>query len=225
MLKEDGSTSTCASLTNFSPMDLLKENLDVTTALQWEAPAPKSAETALLNERNRKLADELGIIMSSSTNVESKLYRRDGNKSKQRFGASNFSGKDSKFQNSPRLSPLKRDHKGVSKGVGNREMVSNPSGNLNDKFRWSPKKKLSRQAMERIRYLHEHDPKRFTIRELSASYRIGYESVKRIIRSKFIPDEERSKEMDRKRELERLRWRKTVAKQMQSAGTHRPVEK
>ncbi|KAI9221817.1 hypothetical protein BC828DRAFT_332744, partial [Blastocladiella britannica] len=52
---------------------------------------------------------------------------------------------------------------------------------------WDPAKKLPRSVMDRIRFLHAQDPKTFSIGALSASYRIGYESVKRIVRSKFVP--------------------------------------
>ncbi|ORZ29498.1 hypothetical protein BCR44DRAFT_98277, partial [Catenaria anguillulae PL171] len=58
---------------------------------------------------------------------------------------------------------------------------------------WDPLKKLPRSTMDRLRFLHSQDPKTFSVAALSTAYGIGYESVKRILRSKFVPEPDRAK--------------------------------
>ncbi|KAI9164244.1 Required for respiratory growth protein 9 mitochondrial [Blastocladiella emersonii ATCC 22665] len=82
--------------------------------------------------------------------------------------------------------------------------------------RWDPSKKLPRSAMDRIRFLHEQDPKTFSVAALSTSYRIGFESVKRILRSKFVPSPDRAREMDDRRADMKKAWRAHRAREVQA---------
>ncbi|KNE71234.1 hypothetical protein AMAG_15889 [Allomyces macrogynus ATCC 38327] len=77
--------------------------------------------------------------------------------------------------------------------------------------RWDPRKKLPRAAMDRIRFLHAQDPVQFSPAKLSRAYGIGYEAVKRILRSKYVPDAERAEEMDRSRAEVKVAWRHAQA--------------
>jgi hypothetical protein len=56
---------------------------------------------------------------------------------------------------------------------------------------WAPPKKLSREAMDGLRSLHEHDPDAFTTPELAKRFKISPEAVRRILKSKWRPDERR----------------------------------
>lgn len=60
---------------------------------------------------------------------------------------------------------------------------------------WSPPKKLSREAMEGLRALHAHDPDTFTTPMLADKFKISPEAVRRILRSKWTPSEERRVEL------------------------------
>ncbi|KNE69715.1 hypothetical protein AMAG_14261 [Allomyces macrogynus ATCC 38327] len=77
--------------------------------------------------------------------------------------------------------------------------------------RWDPRKKLPRSAMDRIRFLHAQDPVQFSPAKLARAYGIGYEAVKRILRSKYVPDAERAEEMDKSRAAVKVAWRHAQA--------------
>ncbi|GAK66465.1 uncharacterized protein PAN0_013d4687 [Moesziomyces antarcticus] len=60
---------------------------------------------------------------------------------------------------------------------------------------WRPPKILSREAQEGIRLLHASDPDQFDVVELSQRFRVGVESIRRILRSKWaITGEARSRQ-------------------------------
>lgn len=60
---------------------------------------------------------------------------------------------------------------------------------------WAPPRKLSREAMDGLRTLHAHDPEQFNLRMLSDKFKISPEAVRRILKSRWAPDEERRGEM------------------------------
>ncbi|KAG9291714.1 hypothetical protein G9A89_011999 [Geosiphon pyriformis] len=53
---------------------------------------------------------------------------------------------------------------------------------------WNPKKKVPREDMEKIRWLHREIPKDFTVPKLAETYQISEQAIKRILRSNFQPD-------------------------------------
>ncbi|EJC99210.1 uncharacterized protein FOMMEDRAFT_34509, partial [Fomitiporia mediterranea MF3/22] len=55
---------------------------------------------------------------------------------------------------------------------------------------WNPPRKLSREAMEGVRALHQHDPKTFSTPVLAERFRISPEAVRRILKSKWTPSKE-----------------------------------
>ncbi|KAJ3350267.1 hypothetical protein GGF32_004982, partial [Allomyces javanicus] len=65
--------------------------------------------------------------------------------------------------------------------------------------------------MDRIRFLHAQDPVQFSPAKLARAYGIGYEAVKRILRSKYVPDAERAEEMDKSRADVKVAWRHAQA--------------
>lgn len=70
---------------------------------------------------------------------------------------------------------------------------------------WNPPRKLSRETMEGLRTLHQHDPETFSTPVLAERFRISPEAVRRILKSKWSPSkEEKAKtlEKDRKRKQE-----------------------
>ncbi|KAF9426511.1 Required for respiratory growth protein 9 mitochondrial [Podila epigama] len=69
---------------------------------------------------------------------------------------------------------------------------------------WNPKRKVTRQAMDEIRYLRKQFPDEWTTPKLSSHFNIGIESVAKILRTDFQPSPERALEQD----LVRTRARK-----------------
>ncbi|OMH80064.1 Required for respiratory growth protein 9, mitochondrial [Zancudomyces culisetae] len=61
---------------------------------------------------------------------------------------------------------------------------------------WNPKKKVSRETMEKMRMLHNQYPDVFDIKRLSTDYRISFEAVRRILRSKFTPTDKRAQKQE-----------------------------
>lgn len=80
---------------------------------------------------------------------------------------------------------------------------------------WNPPKKISREAMDGLRDLHRLDPQRFTTSLLAEKFRISPEAVRRILKSRWNPsDEKRVKQVEKERKgydefisLNRLRER------------------
>ena len=55
---------------------------------------------------------------------------------------------------------------------------------------WSPPRKLSREAMDGLRFLHRIDPSAFSTPVLADRFRISPEAVRRILKSKWAPSRE-----------------------------------
>ncbi|KAF9972309.1 Required for respiratory growth protein 9 mitochondrial [Actinomortierella ambigua] len=78
---------------------------------------------------------------------------------------------------------------------------------------WEPHKRVPRQTMEQIRYLRKQFPEDWTTPKLAGHFKISVESVTRILRSKFTPSDERSREQDDKRQaLKKVRVAASVEK-------------
>lgn len=66
---------------------------------------------------------------------------------------------------------------------------------------WSPPRKLSRDAMDGLRSLHAANPELFTTPVLAEKFRISPEAVRRILKSKWHPSQEkRVKLLERERQ-------------------------
>ncbi|KAG7008383.1 hypothetical protein G7Y79_00006g020030 [Physcia stellaris] len=75
---------------------------------------------------------------------------------------------------------------------------------LSEKFGrsgWAPRKRLSPDALEGIRALHAQYPEKYTTPELAQQFAVSPEAIRRILKSKWKPNEEQ--EIDRRR-----RWDK-----------------
>ncbi|CAG8476120.1 13301_t:CDS:2 [Ambispora gerdemannii] len=55
---------------------------------------------------------------------------------------------------------------------------------------WAPTRKVSREMMEKIRWLHKELPNDFTVPKLAEDHQIPQEAVLRILKSKFVPTPE-----------------------------------
>lgn len=76
---------------------------------------------------------------------------------------------------------------------------------LREKFSegWNPRKKLSPDAMEGVRGLHEQDPVKYSTPVLAEQFRVSPEAIRRILKSKWS-SRAGSEKMDERRE----RWAK-----------------
>ncbi|KAF9967929.1 Required for respiratory growth protein 9 mitochondrial [Mortierella alpina] len=69
--------------------------------------------------------------------------------------------------------------------------------------KWDPQKKLTRQAMEEVRYLRKQFPDEWTTTKLSEHYNMAGESIRRILRTDFQPPAERVAKQDQVKDQER----------------------
>ena len=92
---------------------------------------------------------------------------------------------------------------------------------LTDKFGssgWSPRKRLSPDALEGIRALHAQYPEKYTTPELAQRFEVSPEAIRRILKSKWRPNDD--EETDRRR-----RWDKrgvAIWSQMVETGVKPP---
>ncbi|GJJ14908.1 hypothetical protein Clacol_009178 [Clathrus columnatus] len=73
---------------------------------------------------------------------------------------------------------------------------------------WSPPKKLTRDAMDSLRTLHQISPDVYTTPILAEKFRISPEAVRRILRSKWFPSGERLEQIRAKETTRRVERRK-----------------
>lgn len=86
------------------------------------------------------------------------------------------------------------------------------------KVPWSPRKKISPDAMVGLKTLHVQDPDQFTIPKLSGLFKLSPDAVRRILKSKWQPNEEEAKRRD---ERWKRRGREVVEKYKEQAGLER----
>lgn len=93
----------------------------------------------------------------------------------------------SSLQKGPRLDPLPKPY------LAHRERMKQkfPQG-------WNPPKRISREAMDQVRALHKMDPQRHSTEMLAGQFRISPEAVRRILRSRWTPEEGRLGELEAK---------------------------
>ncbi|KAF9178106.1 Required for respiratory growth protein 9 mitochondrial [Haplosporangium sp. Z 767] len=68
---------------------------------------------------------------------------------------------------------------------------------------WNPQRKITRQAMEEVRYLRKQFPEEWTTQKLASHYNVSGEAIAKILRTKFQPHSERAAEQDAIREQAR----------------------
>ncbi|KAJ9608105.1 Required for respiratory growth protein 9 mitochondrial [Cladophialophora chaetospira] len=74
-----------------------------------------------------------------------------------------------------------------------REPWQAQKGALENKFGdegWNPRKRLSPDAMEGIRALHEEDPERWSTPVLAEHFKVSPEAIRRILKSKWKPKDD-----------------------------------
>ncbi|EJD55493.1 hypothetical protein AURDEDRAFT_109802 [Auricularia subglabra TFB-10046 SS5] len=71
---------------------------------------------------------------------------------------------------------------------------------------WQPPKKLSRDAMDGLRALHNHNPELFSTPVLADKFKISPEAVRRILKSKWVPSKEREAELLARERQNKQSW-------------------
>lgn len=71
---------------------------------------------------------------------------------------------------------------------------------------WAPPRKLSRAAMEGLRWLHAQDPETCTTPVLAQKFRISPEAVRRILKSKWEPSKEKRDRLLQREKEKREEW-------------------
>lgn len=89
--------------------------------------------------------------------------------------------------------------------TGEKEMWMIQKKSLKEKFKegWNPRKKLSPDAMQGIRGLHEQDPEKYSTELLAEQFKISPEAIRRILKSKWLSTVSPEKMQER-----RERWAK-----------------
>ncbi|KAJ1913020.1 Required for respiratory growth protein 9 mitochondrial [Tieghemiomyces parasiticus] len=86
---------------------------------------------------------------------------------------------------------------------------------------WKPTKRVARSTMDRIRFLAANTPDTFTIPRLSHEFKISFEAVRRILKSKFEP----SPEAKAKQEEKRIAQRRIHVKEMRAIRAAQAIKK
>ncbi|KAK3820352.1 MAG: Neugrin-domain-containing protein [Benniella sp.] len=86
---------------------------------------------------------------------------------------------------------------------------------------WNPQRKLTRQAMEEVRYLRKQFPEEWTTEKLARHFNVASESIVRILRSDYVPSRERTVEQDMIKEQNR---KENVAQDVERIKAERHAE-
>ncbi|KAI9299157.1 hypothetical protein K502DRAFT_361692 [Neoconidiobolus thromboides FSU 785] len=84
---------------------------------------------------------------------------------------------------------------------------------INKKFggeQWNPTKRISRTAMERIRFLAKELPHDWPLLKISEEFKIAPEAVRRILKSKFQPSQSVIEHQENKRREKRMEFLKSI---------------
>ncbi|KAI7907099.1 uncharacterized protein BX663DRAFT_548181 [Cokeromyces recurvatus] len=64
---------------------------------------------------------------------------------------------------------------------------------------WLPKKRVSRETMEKIRSLARFQPEIYTVKQISTEFKLSFEAVKRILKSRYNPTQVVAERQERNR--------------------------
>ena len=104
---------------------------------------------------------------------------------------------------------------------GKREAWQSQKEALKNKFQhagWLPRKRLSPDALEGIRAIHAQYPDKYTTPVLAEKFKVSPEAIRRILKSKWRPDEEEEKQRQERWDSRGER----IWNQMADMGLHPP---
>ncbi|KAJ9065673.1 hypothetical protein DSO57_1017079 [Entomophthora muscae] len=82
---------------------------------------------------------------------------------------------------------------------------------------WEPARRLSRAAMDRIRFLAKEMPDEYTLPKIAEEFSIPYEAVRRILKSKYQPPEEVVERQEERRKEKRLEYLRSLEESVLSS--------
>ncbi|KAJ2734014.1 hypothetical protein IW152_002670 [Coemansia sp. BCRC 34962] len=90
--------------------------------------------------------------------------------------------------------------------------------------KWEPAKKIATSSMEKIRLLNSEFPDVWTMQRLSEQFKVSQETVRRILKSKFRPSEQRTEKREQKRKSEMLAFKEKAKMHGDSAPPRQRTE-
>ncbi|KAF2858320.1 Rgp1-domain-containing protein [Piedraia hortae CBS 480.64] len=137
--------------------------------------------------------------------------KRIDDKAKEGFSAT----KEASTQSRPGKTTLQKQHKETPRKEPWQIHKAELQAKLGKGVAWEPRRRLSPDALEGIRALHATDPDTFTYETLAKHFKISYEAVRRIVKSKWRPSADEAE--DRRERWERRgvrKWRDMAQKGM-----------
>lgn len=164
-----------------------------------------------LRESKESLEGSRGSIEPTETMEESWIQREpidifskpvkkarwETDREKTRFRSVNL---DNAVSYSPQANKPKRDMADNNWRPPPREIWMEQKAALKEKFPegWKPMKKLSPEAQAGIRALHAQYPEQYSTHALSVRFEVSPESIRRILRSKWMPTPEEESDRERR---------------------------
>ncbi|KAJ2874590.1 Required for respiratory growth protein 9 mitochondrial [Coemansia aciculifera] len=84
--------------------------------------------------------------------------------------------------------------------------------------KWEPAKKIATSSMEKIRLLNSEFPEVWTMQRLSEQFKVSQETIRRILKSKFRPSEQRTERRELKRKTEMETYKEQT--KLRGSSTH-----
>ncbi|KAJ2644500.1 Required for respiratory growth protein 9 mitochondrial [Coemansia sp. RSA 1694] len=145
-------------------------------------------------ERSRRLAERHG---SSSSTTTKDLPGDAGNGADLTLTAKDLAAKAKWQQSDAAKSRLQGRLRDVSLEVWQRRKIELKLKHGSEK--WEPTKKIAASSMEKIRLLNSEFPDVWTMQRLSEQFKVSQETVRRILKSRFRPSEERLERREQRR--------------------------
>lgn len=146
----------------------------------------ESASSVIVTSSKRSLRDQDGRPWAAESQQDNHAFPR-GGASREVYGVG-VSLPPTAFNNRKKSRSELRDLAGKPHKKFEQWQIQKAA--LNRKFGddgWQPRKKVSPDAMEGIRALHEQDPERWSTPVLADHFKISPEAIRRILKSKWRP--------------------------------------
>ena len=185
-----------------------------TEAREWVTPMKKS--TVIPNTRRERM--RVGVRTREDGSKASRTTQRD-TRAKVKVEPKTWTSKPN-----PRITSPERTSRATSVSKPkDREVWQVQKASLERKFGeqgWQPSKRLSPDTIEGIRALHVSDPKNYKTETLAKHFQITPEAIRRILKSKWRPNEDEAEDR-------RQRWEKRGVKkwkEMAELGVRPPAK-
>ncbi|CAI2192477.1 20743_t:CDS:2, partial [Funneliformis geosporum] len=165
-----------------------------------EKPTDKKNERSIEEMKRDKykqdLTRQIQLHQTSRLNKRAFLLQMISKKCNPNFQITATNAKESNRKKKINIEEMQPDDKNVNYEPNWRENANLP-GWLRHKFamkertgfkKWEPHKKVNRETMDKIRWLNTQMPEEYTAEKLSQQFKISPESIRRILKSNFVPN-------------------------------------